>query len=572
MNSTSPAIWEKYKLQFILIGVGLLVFFNGLFGSFVWDDINQIQSNYLIHSITNIASFFLGSTFTPQNSGTLGGLYYRPMMSTVFSFIYTFFGTQTFPYHLVQLSLHISNTLLLFYLFKKILKQKVAFLLSLIFLIHPMNVESVVYISALEEPLCFLFGIVAVILYMRGHLTIKRTISISLLLLFSLFSKETGILFGLLLIIYYLLYKKKTAWESLRLGGIVGLPVLVYLFLRFAIAKVYLIKLPDVPMMTASLSERFLSMPAIFLFYIKTFFFPKDLFIYQEWMVSHINGNFYIPFFFDVFFLCILGAVGIWIYKNNKQYFPPFLFFLLWFLLGIGFHMQLLPLDMTVADHMFYFPMVGLLGIIGISLQAIKHPSPTLKKSGIYLIALIVVLFSLRTIVRNTNWYNGLSLYGHDLQYQQNDKIEDMLAGELSAAGDNQDAQKHFTALLARNPGQSALYVNLGLTYEEEGNFSAAADTYQKGLKTDDTGVVYTNYARVIMLREGKNQEAETISAKGLQKYPQNTSLMLVNAIALYKLGNKQSALTEVQNAENISHNTSIDQIYQGIQNDNLSL
>jgi hypothetical protein len=292
--------FQKHQFYFYLVLLGLLVYFNGLFGTFVWDDVYQIQDNVLVHSVSHFLSFFLGSTFTPENSSQLGGLYYRPLMTLAFSVLNTFFGPQTFPYLLLQLCIHIVNSLLIFYLFKKFFKEIFAFFLALIFLVHPINVESVVYIATLGEPLFFFFGISALINFMKERLDIKRYVYIFLLLLASIFSKETGILFGVLIIIYYILFKKKTLPDTLKTIGIVVVQIAFYLFMRFDVAKVNVIKLPDVPMMTAPLSERIFSMPAIFLFYVKTFFFPFNLFIYQEWMVSGPGIDFFLPLILDI--------------------------------------------------------------------------------------------------------------------------------------------------------------------------------------------------------------------------------------------------------------------------------
>ena len=86
---------------------------------------------------------------------------------------------------------------------------------------------------------------------------------------------------------------------------------------------------------------------------------------------------------------------------------------------------------MTVADHMFYFPMVGILGVIGISLQNIKHRPKYIKWIGITFAIIVSILLSVRTVIRNMDWSSGISLYSHDLQYQQNDLLENNLASEL---------------------------------------------------------------------------------------------------------------------------------------------
>ena len=570
MDSSNTIWYKKYKFQLCLISIGLFVFLNSLFGDFVWDDVSQIQNNYFVHSLSNIGSFFLGSTFTPQSSTNLQGLYYRPLMTTSFSFIYTLFGQQTFFYHFFQLVIHIANSLLLFILFKKNLKEQIAFIISLVFLVHPINVESVAYISTLGEPLFFFFGTTALILFQKEKLTVKRSILVSFLLFCSLLSKETGVLFGIIVSLYYLFFKKKSIPETIKTIAVAFTPLCLYLFLRFSVAKVALEKIPDVPMMTAPFAMRIFSMPEIFFFYIKTFFFPKDLFIYQEWIVFQADSKFYLPLLLDAIFLTLLCALGIWIWKTNKKTFTLFAFFTSWFLLGVGFHLQLIPLDMTVADHMFYFPMVGLLGVISLAIQNIKQPSHNLRTIGLTFAIAIICIFSLRTIIRNTNWYNGIALYGNDLRYQQNDRIENLLASALVSAGQLAQAQEHFEALLSRNPKEPALIVNLAIVNESQGNFQKAEELYQKGLQSDDSGVIYTNYAR-ILYKQGKLQQAKDASSQGLKKFPNNSTLWIIDAIALYKLGNKQQALEAVQKAKDTSSDPRIDQIYQGISNDNLN-
>jgi tetratricopeptide (TPR) repeat protein len=267
-----------------------------------------------------------------------------------------------------------------------------------------------------------------------------------------------------------------------------------------------------------------------------------------------------------------LCAGVLWMWKVHKKQTLLYLFFALWFLLGVGFHMQLLPLDMTVADHMFYFPMIGLLGVIGLTLQNIKITNYNVLYTTILLAVITICFFLIRTFIRNTNWYNGISLYSNDLQYQPNDRIENLLATQLFQAGQYSQAQQYFEDVLSRNRQQPALIFNLAEIYESEGNIPQAENLYKSSLSFDDTGILYSNYARILMLRDGKVKQAKEISKEGLSKYPQNTTLILIDAIATYKLGDKQTALKEVQQAENTAHDPRYDQIYQGIKNDNLTL
>jgi hypothetical protein len=139
------------KAIIIIACVGILIFFNSLFSDFVWDDLNIILPNADIHTFS-LAKIFGPSFFN-------GAMVYRPMTALYFSVLYSLFNNTTFFYHLLQLTLHIVNTSLVFVLFSKLFDKKISFFLSLIFLVHPIQVESVSYISASDMPLFFIWNL-----------------------------------------------------------------------------------------------------------------------------------------------------------------------------------------------------------------------------------------------------------------------------------------------------------------------------------------------------------------------------------------------------------------------------
>src|SRR5471030_2610944 len=63
------------------------------------------------------------------------------------------------PFHIFQLSLYLISVLLIYLIFLKFFGSKIAFLLSLIFLTHPVNEEIVAYIGDLQDVLFFFFGV-----------------------------------------------------------------------------------------------------------------------------------------------------------------------------------------------------------------------------------------------------------------------------------------------------------------------------------------------------------------------------------------------------------------------------
>ncbi len=87
----------KYPIL-LLVGLGFLVYANILPNQFVLDDPSQITGNPAVQSIKNIPSLFLGSSF--GGGKNLAGLYYKPIMTTAYTILYTLFGPHPFFFHL----------------------------------------------------------------------------------------------------------------------------------------------------------------------------------------------------------------------------------------------------------------------------------------------------------------------------------------------------------------------------------------------------------------------------------------------------------------------------------------
>lgn len=106
------------KVIAIFTVVGLVVFGNMLFNGFVWDDNGYIVSNNSLHSLN------LLWLFGPNLFNAVG--LYRPITAVYFALLYNIFGLQPFFYHLLQLSLHIADSCLLLYLFRKFFNDKLS--------------------------------------------------------------------------------------------------------------------------------------------------------------------------------------------------------------------------------------------------------------------------------------------------------------------------------------------------------------------------------------------------------------------------------------------------------------
>jgi hypothetical protein len=304
------------KAIYWIIFIGFIVYANMLFNNFVWDDKSFIVFNSDVQRV-NIAHLFGQNTFN-------GASEYRPIPAIYFASLYSLFTTNVFFYHVLQILIHISNSVLQFIIFKHFFNKHISFFLALVFLVHPIQVESVSYIASSGNPLVFLFGVTALLLSLKTESAFKRLLSISTLLLLALLTKETGVLFIVSILFFKILFKKNNLvmFFTACLASIS-----LYCFIRFIIAGVYFSHPNIVPIARLSFVERLANIPAIIFYYLKTVFFPVQLNIEQLWVVTTINfTSFYFPLVMDLFFFFLLGSLGFSIYKRRRTSFTKFLF------------------------------------------------------------------------------------------------------------------------------------------------------------------------------------------------------------------------------------------------------
>jgi protein O-mannosyl-transferase len=546
-----------------IVVIGLIVYFNGLFGSFVLDDVPQILNNRVIQSLHNFPLFFTSSTFAQTTSVNLVGNWYRPLLTLTFATLYAFFGTNVFFYHMFQLFFHIGNAILVFIFFKKAFKNQLAFFLSITFLIHPINEEAVVYISDLQEILFFFFGISAFLLSQKLRLSRKRLLVIGALLLSSLLSKETGILFFVLIIINKLIFRVNGK-QLLKTSLAVAIPLFIYTCLRFLIAKLYVNKAIFAPIARASFYERVLTIPNIILYYLKTFVFPNSLLVYNNFVVTKMSFQFYFSLLVDITLITGIVMLGLWLRRKRKDLFNIFLLSVIWLIAGIGFHLQLIPLDLTVSSRWFYFPLVGLLGLIGVIITSQYDRIKQYNTPLIVASAFVLTMLSVRTVIQNSHWHNEISITSYNYQFNKNDNITKNRYGTaLINAGRYSEAQNIYKDLIIQDEDNKVPNVlNLGTAYELNGDLPQAKMIFESLLTTDKAGEAYYQLALIALQLERNTTSAKEIITKGLLQVPQNDQLWVMSAIINSRLGNLQNALDDARKAVEILPSVENEKIY----------
>jgi len=482
--------------------LGVLIFGMALFNGFVGDDSGYINHPYI--QKFQLIKLVTGSSSDLGGSSPITGSFYRPAMLIMLSALYQIFHQQAFGYHFFQISLHIANASLVYFLFRNFFKKKLSLFLALIFLVHPINAETVLYVSNLQDVLMMTFGLLGILWYWP-------------FLLLALLAKETGILFLVMALIV-----KRANW--IRISGILA----TYIVIRLAAG-----------VGTSGGISRYAGFsPDIILYYLKTFFAPVNLAIGQTWMPTN-------NIFKTIIFLLIIFIItAVLIRKRNYK----MVFFTGWTVLGLLPHLQIIPLEMTVADRWFYFSGIGLIGVIGVMGKNFKN----------WVWISIIMLLAIRTVIRIPDFKNYERLLTHDSSVTESYLLE-------QALGYVQNSKEHTLKSIAIYPNPVNTNT-LGVLYFRENNLKEAEKWFRKSITLGDNFQSFNNLARISISQE-KWAEAEKIISAGQQKFPNSDNFWFLEAIVRYKQGETTQALQAIQEALKISKSQQNLYIYQQLVN-----
>lgn len=518
---------SSLQASIVITAIGFATFFSGLLNPFMNDDNGQIVNNVLVHSIKNIRLFFEGGTFYGGIGNPLTGIYYRPLMTTTFSLLYSLFGPHPFYFHLLQLIIYIASAIIFFMFLKFFFKPALALFLALVFLVHPLNSQIVYAIPSMQDVLFFFFGILALYLLLRFS-SIKSLLLVALCLFLSLLSKETGVAFIALTLLYLFWYDRR---RLLPFIGILALPVIIYLDLKFnATSNTKSSGIAQID--NLSLFGRMMTIPTILLFYLYKFIFPLKLATGYYWTYPKFSMiNVLLPLIIDLAVLGLIIWAAIWLYRKYRdEYFWIFSFFAIWALIGIALHLQIIPLDMTACDDWFYFPMAGVLGMIGVLLEIVI---PRIKPKWWLLISLVILLpLAFRSAIRGHDYSSEYKLAMKDITVSKENYTDYyQISCDLIEQGKYVQAEAYASKSIALLPtAYNYYYLGYAMTYLD--NYGGAIKAYKQGVAFNiSLNALYDNLANLIVVYGDDNASNNQFFLNTFKLYPKDSTIWVDYAL-----------------------------------------
>lgn len=378
---------ERVAISLIFL-VCALVYVPGLFGGFVFDDFGSIVENAALRALDG--SGFRWYVLALYSDA---GILHRPISMLSFGIDYSLFGLNPIAYKATNLAIHLANGAMLYKLARRVVPRLIsaspqtsgwiAFIATALWLLHPLNVGSVLYVVQRMNLLATLFTLAGLLSFVEGRERMSTGTrglvlalgGLSAFAVLAVFSKENGALaFVYAFVIEAVCYRFAAPTSGRRR--------LLQAFFTLTIAVPVMLFLAYLALNPQWLVSGYAGRD--FTLYERALTEARALCAYLGWIVVPLPrwmGIFHDDFvtstgifdpFTTVLALGLLAALlgTAWVMRQRA---PAFTFAVAWFVAGHLMESTILPLEL-VFDHRNYLPMSGLLlGIVCLSVPTVSR-------------------------------------------------------------------------------------------------------------------------------------------------------------------------------------------------------
>jgi tetratricopeptide (TPR) repeat protein len=515
-----PSKFETPLLVLLAVAV-IFIYAETLSGPFIFDDRNNIRENPHIR-ISQITSDSLASAAFDSPS------HHRPVANISFALNYYIHGYNVVGFHAVNVIIHIITGILLYFLVQTTfctpaLRSRydrykwISFFTAAIWLVHPLQTQSVSYIVQRMNSLAAMFYILSFLCYAQLRLNPQKRSKWGLLFgciltgMLALGTKEnTATLpFFLLLYEWYFFQNLSLRWLKDHLALLAGL-----LLLMAIVALIFLGSEPLNEILAGYASrhftpvQRLLTEMRVVIFYIGLFFWPHPsrLNLDHDFALSFSLTD-PITTLFSLMAIAGLLALAAIIAKNQRI----ISFAILWFLGNLVIESSIFGLEI-IFEHRMYLP--SMMCSLVVVLLVYRWAKPPLLKPLI--LCALAIVAAVWTYERNQVWLDRITIW--------------------------EDCVK-------KSPHKARPYNNLGVALADEGHYNKAIEQYEKALQINPYYPnAYTNLG-FVLAKQGKVDESITQFLKALQLKPKDYETLSNLGVALLLQKRNEEAIQYLSEA-----------------------
>jgi tetratricopeptide (TPR) repeat protein len=498
-------IWNRlslWHLVAIIAVVGFTVYIPYIDNGFIdFDDGPLILDNRIVQHINTWSLSRAFTTYDPE--------LYIPFTLIAYQILHAIFGYAPQAFHGLSIMLHVLNGMLVFYLSLLLTRKRaVAFMAGILFVIHPINTEAVMWASGLKDILSAFFFLLSSVLYLRyREVDHKGLYTLSIIaFLCALFSKVSIIVLPVLLLLHDW-YEHRPLRESVY-------EKIPYIVLSIVFGIIALIGKTGT-LGGSSLDQNLLLSTKSILFYAWKIIVPYGLVILypQKTHVTLASAEFGVS---AVVILLALILIG---WGVRKRVVPALLVSAALLCVVPSFtNFRKIGLLFFASDRYAYTATVFLFMLIGLLAWKVSR-----RLSSVFLRLLMslsfcvwlgmLIVFAYR---QAATWKSTETIFRHAIAHYPSAIAEGNLGNYLALNGHKEEANQHFERAIALDPRVLYPYVNLANYYRDKGDLDQAILEYKRGIdmipyidrptRMEDMPLFY--YLGEVYEMQGKDKEA----------------------------------------------------------------
>ena len=423
-----------------------------LWGGFVWDDNSFLLQSERLREVSGIWTIW----FEPGEKGKED--HYWPLTHTSFWLEHKLWGYDPTGYHVVNVLLHLANTLLVWHLMRR-LSVPGAWLVAAVFAVHPLHVESVAWITERKDVLSGLFYLAAAATWMRfvGQPSRGRYAGALVLYVAALLSKSIAVtLPAALLILAWWKQGRVTAADLKRLVPFFAVGLVITL------GDLSLSRSLHPVSFDYSFVERTLLASRALWFYVGKLVWPTQLaVIYPHWDIG-ITDRLYL-------IAAVALVMALWYFRPQLGRGPlaGALFFGVTISPVLGFVDYEYMHYSFVADRYQYLAGIGVMAfVIGSATQGVRRLSSTWQRAARSVAAVIIVALGGMTWQQAEIWTDDETLWRHVIKHNPEAlSAYSNLSQALLRQGRYTDALGATRIAVEQYPNRFNHHFNLGIIF-----------------------------------------------------------------------------------------------------------
>ena len=491
-----------------------LLYGNTILNHYAVDDTHVTNNELVKQGFKALPGIFKSRYVSEQGNIGSTSADYRPVVKATFAIEYQLWGAKPGRSHAINVFIYWALSILLFSILRRILVNYnilFPFLITLLFMCHPVHTEVVASLKNRDELLSFLCGLGSLWFILEYAARQKiYYLFLAILFFFTGYLSKSSILPFLVLIPLVLYFFTEVPAKSI-------IPIIILLLIVVTIAqfgpKLYLPESQRTNLIIENplfgeknIWLRFGTGLVSLLFYVKILIYPHPLLYYYGYDMIPVTN---LANIWAVLSLLLYGGLLVFAFRKLRSK-NIVSFAILWYLIAIAMYSNMVfPVVGIVGERFVFTASLGFCMILIIMVFRIFKTDPkhlTIEMDTrlkiLTLVFLILVPFSALTVTRNRSWRNLFDLYRSDIKHLQNSakanidyagflmntvyQDENFLRTGAVNQFKYQVIVSHFRRSLTLYPNNYKTTNDLGTVYLFIGkNYDSAVYFLQKAIKLD---------------------------------------------------------------------------------------